>query len=546
MSRSSVQGDWASYLREHVGALRRLVLGLAAALIVGFTLLHDAFGIGPSFADPRWLRYAVAGVLAGLVVVSLLMDGSNGKFRIPYQLGLYVLVAWLSAIVAWNGFTADNAVVLILFPVISAVGFTVGLRSLRRFRIFHLYTTLLPLALVFWVADPEIDRFQFVVLYGVAMVFSYLLVEWQHVDRAMLERTNRALSREVERRAERESELEISKLRLQRVQQIAQVGYWERDLVHDTLHWSDQVYRILGLDPETTDPSFEMLVERIPEEEREEFEEMVQEIRQADSRFEFEHRILRRDGTERIVREQGRPVRNEADAVIEVRGAMLDVTDLHRRDRQVEALYGLLRHDIRNHAGNVLGFLSMAEGEPEADLLRHAESGARRIVQLTDSVHALIESLEEGLDKNEPVRIEEVLREEVKAVRHAYPEAEIELENEAADPSVHANRLVGSVFRNLFLNAIQHSDHQDTRIRTTVSVRNGNVLVRVADDGPGIPEDVRDKLFRRGAKGRKSSGTGLGLYLVQTLVDQYGGEVCVEENEPRGTVFTVKLPQPAE
>ena len=541
---STQGGDWAVYVREHVGALRRLILGLAAALIVGFTLLHDAFGVGPAFSDPRWLRYAVAGVLTGLVAVSLLIGGSNAKFRTPYQGGLYLLLAWLSTLVAWNGFGPDDMVVLMVFPVISAVGFPVGLQSLGRFRIFHFYTTLLPLVLVFGVPDPGVDRFNFVVLYGVTMGFTYLLVEWHHADRRMLERANRALTREVERRAERESRLQESRLRLDRVQQIAHVGYWERDLVNETLHWSDQVYRILGLDPDSSDPSFEMLMERIPEEDRGEFEEMVREVRQADSRFEFEHRILRRDGTERIVREQGRPVRNEAGRVVEVRGAMLDVTDLHRRDRQVEALYGLLRHDIRNHAGNVLGFLSMVQDD--TDLLQHAESGARRIVQLTDSVHALVESLEEGLDQNESVRLEEVLDEEIEAVRHAYPDAEIELENHASDPFVHANRLVGSVFRNLFLNAIQHSDHEEPRIRTTVRERNGHVLVRVADDGPGIPEDVRDQLFRRGAKGRKSSGTGLGLYLVQTLVDQYGGEVCVEENEPRGTVFTVKLPEPAE
>jgi PAS domain S-box-containing protein len=546
MSRISVQGDWVSYLRAHVAALRRVILGLAAALVVGFTILHDAFGIGPGFADPRWLRFAVAGVLVGLVMISFVLGGLDRKFRSLYQLGLGVLVSWLGALLAWNGFGASHLTVVALFPVISAVGFPVGLQSLGRFRLFHLYTTLLPLMMVFGVAEPGVDRLHFTVLYGLTMGFTYLLVEWQHADRAMLERANRALTREVERRAERESKLRESELRLERVQQIAQVGYWERNLVNETLHWSDQVYRILGLDPSADEPSFEMLMERIPEEERDEFEEMVQEIRQAESHFEFEHRILRRDGSERIVREQGRPVRNEAGEVVEVRGAMLDVTDLHRRDRQVEALYGLLRHDIRNHAGTVLGFLSLAEDKDDPDFLRHAESGARRIVELTDSDHALVESLEEGLEKNEPVRIEKVLREEVEAVRHAYPEAEIEFENKASNPSVRANRLVGSVFRNLFLNAIQHSDHEDTQIRTTVSAGNGNVLVRVADDGPGIPDEVRDRLFRRGAKGRRSSGTGLGLYLVQTLVDQYGGEVCVEENEPRGTVFTVKLPQPAE
>lgn len=176
MSRSFSQGGWASYLRAHVGALRRLILGLAAALIVGFTLLHDAFGIGPNFADPRWLRFTVAGVLVGLVAISFVLGGLDRRFRTLYQLGLCVLVGWLSALVAWNRFGPDDMAVLMVFPVISAVGFPVGLRSLGRFRIFHLCTTLLPLILVFWVPDPGVDRFNFVVLYGVTMGFTYLLV----------------------------------------------------------------------------------------------------------------------------------------------------------------------------------------------------------------------------------------------------------------------------------------------------------------------------------------------------------------------------------
>lgn len=62
----------------------------------------------------------------------------------------------------------------------------------------------------------------------------------------------------------------------------------------------------------------------------------------------------------------------------------------------------------------------------------------------------------------------------------------------------------------------------------------------VADDGPGIPQQRRD-LFEGRKQGLGSEGMGLGLYLVDTLTRQFGGEVDVRANEPRGTVFSVRL-----
>jgi signal transduction histidine kinase len=102
--------------------------------------------------------------------------------------------------------------------------------------------------------------------------------------------------------------------------------------------------------------------------------------------------------------------------------------------------------------------------------------------------------------------------------------------------------MLGSVFKNLLTNAIVHNDGPVTEVTVSVTVADGAVAVRVADNGPGIPDDRKDTIFEDGEKGLDSEGTGLGLYLVQTLVDRYGGDVRVEDNEPTGAVFVVELP----
>nr|WP_305882660.1 sensor histidine kinase [Haloplanus ruber] len=101
--------------------------------------------------------------------------------------------------------------------------------------------------------------------------------------------------------------------------------------------------------------------------------------------------------------------------------------------------------------------------------------------------------------------------------------------------------MLGSVFRNLLNNAVQHSDRDEPSVTVSASATDDAVTVRVADDGPGIPDDRKERVFGKGEKGIESEGTGLGLYLVYTLVDQYGGEVWIEDNDPCGTVFVLQF-----
>jgi len=101
--------------------------------------------------------------------------------------------------------------------------------------------------------------------------------------------------------------------------------------------------------------------------------------------------------------------------------------------------------------------------------------------------------------------------------------------------------MLRSVFRNLLNNAVQHHDGDEPTVGVSAEVDDDWVLVQIADDGPGIDPDRREAVFGKGEKGLESEGTGLGLYLVYTLVDHYGGAVWIEDNEPRGSVFNVRL-----
>jgi signal transduction histidine kinase len=115
-----------------------------------------------------------------------------------------------------------------------------------------------------------------------------------------------------------------------------------------------------------------------------------------------------------------------------------------------------------------------------------------------------------------------------------------------------ANELLHDVFANLIGNAIKHSPDTynliiDITITELCEDSKNYYLVMVSDNGPGIPDKRKEKLFERFQyEEAPAKGTGLGLYLVKTLVEAFGGQVWVEDRVPgdytKGTKFIVKLP----
>jgi signal transduction histidine kinase len=133
------------------------------------------------------------------------------------------------------------------------------------------------------------------------------------------------------------------------------------------------------------------------------------------------------------------------------------------------------------------------------------------------------------------------LRDSIEDARGEFQDAVLSIE-EIPEVRVQGNDLLEAVFRNLLHNAVVHNDKQTPTVQISTTVVDETLRIRVADNGPGIPDDQKEMIFGKGETGLESPGTGIGLYLVQTLVEQYGGAVWVEDSEPEGAEFVVELP----
>ncbi|MFC6953334.1 PAS domain-containing protein [Halorubellus litoreus] len=284
--------------------------------------------------------------------------------------------------------------------------------------------------------------------------------------------------------------------------------------------------------------------ERIRERERTALEE--------ERRITYEERVPTDDG--QVVFETTRIPFYEGGELAGTIGICRDVTEqvayesrLEARSEQLELLNRILRHDIRNDMTVVLAVLDLLSehvaDEEGADLVEEVGERAQHVVDLTATLRDLMTVVLDETEHLQPVPIAGVLEDELADVDAAFPRAITRIEGDLPDGAVRANEMLHSVFRNLLKNAVQHNDQDLPEVVVSATATDDAVTVRVADNGPGIPDDRKRKVFGRDEKGLESSGTGVGLFLVDRLVDEFEGSVRVEDNDPSGAVFVVELPR---
>lgn len=199
----------------------------------------------------------------------------------------------------------------------------------------------------------------------------------------------------------------------------------------------------------------------------------------------------------------------------------------------------LLRHNVLNGMNVIQGYTERLDSRFDASIaddLAPIRSQSDRIVELINHVRALGGALAGELE-TQPVDLSALLERELETARTSFPEAEFTADI-PSDVWVCANEVVAIAFENVLRNAVEHNDAETPIVSVTVEAVEETAIVRVADNGPGIPEECKETLFERGEHG----DDGFGLFLVHRLVTQYGGHVRTADDGTRGTVVTITVP----
>ncbi len=210
---------------------------------------------------------------------------------------------------------------------------------------------------------------------------------------------------------------------------------------------------------------------------------------------------------------------------------------------QREALFflnRLLRHNVLNGMNIIKGYAERLEYDtPTADSENASviREQCDRLVTLIENVHTL-GKIFAGNSQLTYIDVSTMLREEVENARRDYPEAVFTTEIPRGI-HIRATELLSSVFDQLLRNAVEHNDQPTPRVDVELTSTADSIVVRIANNGLGIPDARKQTVFETNEWG----DAGLGLYLAKSLVTNLGGEIAISDNPPSGTEVTVELPQ---
>ena len=223
---------------------------------------------------------------------------------------------------------------------------------------------------------------------------------------------------------------------------------------------------------------------------------------------------------------------------------------LRELDEMKNAFLSAVSHDLRTPLTAVKGFAqtlqrqlpSMTQDQAMLLLGRISENSERleqMLVDLLDLERTSRGVLEPTLSLTDIVGL-------VEGVARAVDTKGRNLQFDAVPSQAHVDaRLVERIVDNLLVNAVKHTP-PSTNIRVAVYPEGGGAMVLVEDNGPGIPPELKESIFKPFLQGPGShaSGSGLGLSLVDRFVELQGGKVCVEDRLGGGSSFRVYLPGP--
>ncbi|WP_435316945.1 PAS domain S-box protein [Haloarchaeobius sp. TZWSO28] len=210
-------------------------------------------------------------------------------------------------------------------------------------------------------------------------------------------------------------------------------------------------------------------------------------------------------------------------------GIYTDITDQRDRERHLQVLHRVLRHNLRTDMGVVIGYLGELEGElddgDQLALIERVTDRAEDAARLADKVHQLEQVIRRDSDLNpEPIDVTERVEPLVDRAREVEPDATIRFSSPSACVAYADERLDLAV-ENLIENSIEHTPKDQPTVEVTVDRTPEYVEIGVADDGPGIPEHERALLTGDRDVTRVEHGDGLGLWVVNWVARSLGGDV---------------------
>jgi len=216
---------------------------------------------------------------------------------------------------------------------------------------------------------------------------------------------------------------------------------------------------------------------------------------------------------------------------------LIDVTDREMRRQRIEVLNRILRHNVRNDLDVALAHTDYIEDDDIRSNIKNTLQGTLRLSSKAREAEKVMGTVTASPEQFDLAALAMSVADEF---RSGEPSGDITVEANSIQIMSH-QPIVRQILDELVENALKHSDTEEPCVHITVREEtNGGTEVVVADNGPGIP-DLEQEALADGRETQLKHGRGIGLWFVNWAVTQLGGELEFNQNDPTGSIVTVRL-----
>jgi len=398
-----------------------------------------------------------------------------------------------------------------------------------------------------------------------------------------LSRLSPAIEREIaeaqirEKRRETEEALRENESRLKEAQEMANLGFWRWEVKSGEVDWSEQVYKIFQLKPETFKPQIDSILEFSPwPEDHDRDQELIRRATESHEKGSYEQRFLRADGSMGFYYSTFHGLYDDGGKLTSIVGTVQDITERKHAEEErrnletqlfssqkmeaIGTLAGGIAHDFNNILSAIIGYAEILEMEVQEKALHNV----RQILKASERARNLIKQIlafsRHVEPDKKPTDLRSVIQETLKLLRAAIStKIEMQVQLPAQPVIIQADYTqMHQVLMNIGTNAVHAMGEQGGLLEVCLSVESiseGNsgrelslpagsyAKLRVRDTGRGIdPVDI-GRLFDPFFTTKKiGEGTGLGLAVVYGIIHDHGGGITVASRPGEGATFDIYLP----
>jgi len=381
------------------------------------------------------------------------------------------------------------------------------------------------------------------------------------------------LARDITERENHRYELEAHKEHINEAEAIASMGQWEWVVGHEEISFSEEIYRIFGLDSNTQNPTLDDINDMIHEDDDGRMMQVFQRAIIEQNNYDMDFKIQLKNGETRYIKCEGRCRVDDEDDVIALYGIMQDVTETMKREHDlvkakesVEKAYAAktqflanMSHELRTPLNAVIGFSEMMErqllgpigNEKYLDYISGIRKSGEHLLSLISDILDMskIEAGKYDLAV-EDFNVSKTARLAVHMIEGRALNENVKIIVNIDDDKINMRadrRAVMQILLNILSNAVKFSK-KDGQVTIEVKQEGSSILASVKDYGIGIPANKLATITQpfeqvENQYSRQYEGTGLGLSITKELVEIHGGTVEIDSTINVGTTVFIKLPQ---